>query len=154
MNSHSNYLSHLTNEWTKEGIDFTGSQVTTVPHKTNQNNPMGSHTSQSSKPEESSQTQGHLQQLPLRSQKSWKKGANMSNDISQALTQTQLVHSLAGMGENGLIWLFVGFLIYRRQTELFLPLLRKHQSYNNLQSHFPFLGNSITFLSCLILSLL
>lgn len=71
MNSHSNYLSHLINEWTEEGIKTVpGSQVSTVPHKTNQNNPMGSHISQSGKPEESSQTQCRLQQLPLRSQKS------------------------------------------------------------------------------------
>jgi len=73
MNLHSNYLSHLTNEWTKEGIkSFTGVQVSTLPHRTNQNNRTGNHISQSSKPEESSQTQCHLQQLPLRSQKSWK----------------------------------------------------------------------------------
>ena len=94
MNSHSNYLSHLINEWTEEGTKtFTGSQVSTVPHKTNQNNPMGSHISQLSKPEESPQTQCRLPQLPWRSQKSWKKGANISNEISQALNQNQLVQS-------------------------------------------------------------
>lgn len=48
-------------------------KFTTVPHKTNQNNPVGRHIAQSSKPEESFQTQCHFQQLPLRSQKSWKK---------------------------------------------------------------------------------